>query len=100
MSPEEMGAKLLKLAESYGLSPDDPAAGWKLAHELAVRYEPGFKEAAPRGQKADPNFTVEDLILLFGVEIALERDPNANVPCVRSSRAWRKITDGRPMKPP
>lgn len=84
MSPEEMLLKLAKLAKIYGLSLDDPAAGWKLALILANKHEPDFKERAQRGQKADPHFTVDDLILYAGVEIGLQ-DPDATVkPLIRS----------------
>ena len=70
-------AKLLKIARSFGLSPHNVDDGWKLAAHLCLRFK-GFHAKISAGNKADPEKTANDLILLGGVEVARMNAKRAN----------------------
>jgi hypothetical protein len=70
-------AKLLKIASYFGLSPRNVDDGWKLAAQLCLHFK-GFHAKIPAGNKADPEKTANDLILLGGVEVAKMNAKRAN----------------------
>ena len=60
--------EFLKLVEHYGLSPDNPEDGWRMAAILFKKHH-GAKVAKP-GVKADPHDIAVDLLLMAVVEEA------------------------------
>jgi hypothetical protein len=70
-------AKLLKIARYFGLSPHNVDDGWKLAAQLCLQFK-GFHAKIPAANKANPEKTANDLILLGGVEVAKMNAKRAN----------------------
>jgi hypothetical protein len=70
-------AKLLKIARYFGLSPHNVDNGWKLAAQLCLQFK-GFHAKIPAANKADPEKTANDLILLGGIEVAKMKAKRAN----------------------
>jgi hypothetical protein len=70
-------AKLLKIARHFDLSPDNVEDGWKLAAQLSLKFK-GFNTKIPSGNKADPEKTANDLILLGVVEAEKIKAKRAN----------------------
>lgn len=76
---EERQAKALEFFETYDLSPDDPDVFRKAFEALALEHVTGFQIEDQPGVKADPLDTVQDLILLAGVECAKQKEGFKNV---------------------
>lgn len=67
----ERERKLGLLANNFGIADDDPMAINRFVLALVIKHYPGFRVEKP-GRKRDPKKSVDDLILLYGVDKARE----------------------------
>jgi hypothetical protein len=97
MNREEAASAFAALVQRYGLSPDNPEDGWKLAFALFMEHTRG-QARGKRGRKAHKQ--VEDLILLFGVYAAKrDRPPPHHIrPILRDLAAANEWCDPEDSK--
>ncbi len=91
MMRKHLEAEFLALIERYGLSPDKPEDGWKLAEAL---YMDRFQVNQKPGVKADPRHTAQDLILWAAVECAEQetgiRNVTATISALKEHNGWKE----------
>jgi len=94
---KERQAKALEFFETYDLSPDDPDVFRKAFEALALEHVTGFQIEDKSGVKAHPLDTVQDLILLAGVERAKQKEGFKNVTAtiraLKEQNGWKESVE-------
>lgn len=87
MTRERAEAEFLRLVKGYGLSPDNPEHGWKMAFALFMRWSPPMRRRSKPGRQ--PSSELQDLILLAGFHHAeLHGDKRDPVKIIRDIARW------------
>ena len=82
---EDLDRKIKLLLDCYNVPRDDPNAELSLVLALAGILHQGFRPKKPPEGTHDPYDTVDNMILMYGIEKALQEDPSATMrPIIRA----------------
>lgn len=68
MNRKRAEAEFLRLVQGYGLSPESPEDGWKMAFALFMRWKP--RRRSKTGPRPSNDAMACDLIMLLGLHVA------------------------------